>query len=152
MFGTAGLPHILMRFYTVPDAKQARLSVLWATIWIGGFYLITFILGFGAMVLVLFVTAGVLGFFGRPLRCLGCSGGAVKSELFFGDGSVRRAVLVGRHDGQRMAALPCALVARALCEESIPVQGAATAYEFLGARSLLEKLVEAGFELKAHLA
>ncbi|MFY9735799.1 MAG: sodium/solute symporter, partial [Rhodoplanes sp.] len=52
MFGTAGLPHILMRFYTVPDATQARKSVLWATIWIGGFYLITFILGFGAMVLV----------------------------------------------------------------------------------------------------
>ena len=52
MFGTAGLPHILMRFYTVPDAKSARVSVMWATIWIGGFYLITFILGFGAMVLV----------------------------------------------------------------------------------------------------
>jgi cation/acetate symporter len=52
MFGTAGLPHILMRFYTVPDAKQARISVVWATIWIGGFYLITFVLGFGAMVLV----------------------------------------------------------------------------------------------------
>ena len=33
MFGTAGLPHILMRFYTVPDAKQARISVVWATIW-----------------------------------------------------------------------------------------------------------------------
>lgn len=52
MFGTAGLPHILMRFYTVPDAKAARVSVMWATIWIGGFYLITFILGFGSMVLV----------------------------------------------------------------------------------------------------
>ena len=52
MFGTAGLPHILMRFYTVPDAVQARKSVLWATIWIGLFYLITFILGFGSMVLV----------------------------------------------------------------------------------------------------
>ncbi len=52
MFGTAGLPHILMRFYTVPDATQARKSVLWATIWIGLFYLITFILGFGALVLV----------------------------------------------------------------------------------------------------
>jgi cation/acetate symporter len=52
MFGTAGLPHILMRFYTVPNAKAARVSVMWATIWIGGFYLITFILGFGSMVLV----------------------------------------------------------------------------------------------------
>ncbi len=52
MFGTAGLPHILMRFYTVPDAKAARQSVFWATGLIGGFYLMTFILGFGAMVLV----------------------------------------------------------------------------------------------------
>lgn len=52
MFGTAGLPHILMRFYTVPDAKAARQSVFWATGLIGAFYLMTFILGFGAMVLV----------------------------------------------------------------------------------------------------
>jgi len=52
MFGTAGLPHILMRFYTVPDAKAARQSVFWATGLIGLFYLMTFILGFGAMVLV----------------------------------------------------------------------------------------------------
>jgi cation/acetate symporter len=52
MFGTAGLPHILMRFYTVPDARAARQSVLWATSLIGLFYLMTFILGFGAMVMV----------------------------------------------------------------------------------------------------
>jgi cation/acetate symporter len=52
MFGTAGLPHILMRFYTVPDAKAARKSVFYATGLIGFFYLMTFILGFGAMVLV----------------------------------------------------------------------------------------------------
>lgn len=52
MFGTAGLPHILMRFYTVPNAKEARVSVMYATILIGFFYLLTFILGFGAMVLV----------------------------------------------------------------------------------------------------
>jgi cation/acetate symporter len=52
MFGTAGLPHILMRFYTVPDAAAARQSVLWATGLIGVFYLMTFILGFGAMVVV----------------------------------------------------------------------------------------------------
>src|SRR5687767_3417571 len=52
MFGTAGLPHILMRFYTVPDARTARVSVAYATAAIGGFYLLTFILGFGAMVLV----------------------------------------------------------------------------------------------------
>lgn len=52
MFGTAGLPHILMRFYTVPDARAARRSVFFATGLIGFFYLMTFILGFGAMVLV----------------------------------------------------------------------------------------------------
>ena len=52
MFGTAGLPHILMRFYTVPDARAARRSVFFATGLIGAFYLMTFILGFGAMVLV----------------------------------------------------------------------------------------------------
>jgi len=52
MFGTAGLPHILMRFYTVPNAAAARQSVFWATGLIGLFYLMTFILGFGAMVLV----------------------------------------------------------------------------------------------------
>jgi len=52
MFGTAGLPHILMRFYTVPDARAARTSVFYATGLIGFFYLLTFVLGFGAMVLV----------------------------------------------------------------------------------------------------
>ena len=52
MLGTAGLPHILMRFYTVPDAKTARESVTYATAFIGFFYLLTFVLGFGAMVLV----------------------------------------------------------------------------------------------------
>ena len=52
MFGTAGLPHILMRFYTVPDARAARMSVFVATGLIGLFYLLTFVLGFGAMVLV----------------------------------------------------------------------------------------------------
>ena len=52
MLGTAGLPHILMRFYTVKDARTARLSVSYATGFIGFFYLLTFILGFGAMVLV----------------------------------------------------------------------------------------------------
>ena len=53
MFGTAGLPHILMRFFTVPDAKEARKSVFWATTWIGYFYALIFIIGFGAITLVL---------------------------------------------------------------------------------------------------
>ena len=52
MFGTAGLPHILMRFFTVPDAKEARKSVAWACTWIGYFYIIIFFIGFGAIVLV----------------------------------------------------------------------------------------------------
>ena len=53
MFGTAGLPHIMMRFFTVPNAKEARKSVFWATTWIGYFYILTFIIGFGAITFVL---------------------------------------------------------------------------------------------------
>lgn len=52
MFGTAGLPHILMRFFTVSDAKEARKSVFYATGFIGYFYILTFIIGFGAVVLL----------------------------------------------------------------------------------------------------
>ncbi|WP_270964357.1 cation acetate symporter [Campylobacter upsaliensis] len=53
MFGTAGLPHILMRFFTVKDAKEARKSVFYATGFIGYFYILTFIIGFGAIALLL---------------------------------------------------------------------------------------------------
>ncbi|ACE84120.1 cation acetate symporter [Cellvibrio japonicus] len=64
MFGTAGLPHILMRFFTVRDAVQARRSVFYATGFIGYFYILTFIIGFGAIVLLLknpdYFTNGVL--------------------------------------------------------------------------------------------
>lgn len=52
MFGTAGLPHILMRFFTVSDAKEARKSVFYATGFMGYFYFLTFIIGFGAILLV----------------------------------------------------------------------------------------------------
>ena len=52
MFGTAGLPHILMRFFTVKDAKQARSSVFFATSFIGYFYILTFVIGFGAIVML----------------------------------------------------------------------------------------------------
>jgi len=82
MFGTAGLPHILMRFYTVPNAKAARVSVVWATIWIGFFYLITFILGFGAMVLVgpkVILAAGGGGNMAAPMLA-----NAVGGSAFFG--------------------------------------------------------------------
>ena len=82
MFGTAGLPHILMRFYTVPNAKAARVSVMWATIWIGAFYLITFILGFGSMVLVgqgNILAAGGGGNMAAPLLAK-----AIAGDVFFG--------------------------------------------------------------------
>lgn len=52
IFGTAGLPHILMRFFTVADAREARRSVFFATGFIGYFYILTFVIGFGAIVLV----------------------------------------------------------------------------------------------------
>ena len=52
MLGTAGLPHILIRFYTVPTARDARTSVLWAIGLIGAFYLMTLALGFGAAALL----------------------------------------------------------------------------------------------------
>ena len=51
-FGTAGLPHILMRFFTVPNAKEARKSVIWASSFIGYFYILTFIIGFGGIALL----------------------------------------------------------------------------------------------------
>jgi len=97
--------------------------------------------GYGPMV------TRLLGLPGHALSWLGCSGGAVMSELFFRGGLARRAALVARRDGQRMAALPCALAARALRETDGQIRGAVTAYEFLGARPLLEELVRAGFEL-----
>ncbi len=53
MFGTAGLPHILMRFFTVSNAKEARKSVFFATGFIGYFYILTFLIGFGAIVLLI---------------------------------------------------------------------------------------------------
>ncbi|MBP6996501.1 MAG: cation acetate symporter [Phycicoccus sp.] len=52
VLGTAGLPHVLQRFYTVPTAKEARKSVEWAIWLIGGFYLLTLVIGFGAAALV----------------------------------------------------------------------------------------------------
>lgn len=52
MFGTAGLPHILMRFFTVPDARAARSSVLWAVIAMNLFFAMVFVIGFGAVALV----------------------------------------------------------------------------------------------------
>jgi cation/acetate symporter len=52
MFGLIGLPHVVMRFFTVPDARAARNSVFYATIWIGVFLLVTFVLGYGCLAIV----------------------------------------------------------------------------------------------------
>jgi cation/acetate symporter len=60
IFGTAGLPHILVRFYTVPSARAARMSVVWAMILIGSFYVMTTFLGFGAATLVGKANIGVM--------------------------------------------------------------------------------------------
>jgi Saccharopine dehydrogenase NADP binding domain len=92
-------------------------------------------------------TARLIALPGRLLRFLGCSGGAVMTELFLKGGQVRRAALVAQRDGQRMAALPCALAARALAEGREGPYGALTAYEFLGAETLLNALVAEGFEM-----
>ncbi len=69
------------------------------------------------------------------------------TELFFVDGSTQKAAVVAQRDGQRMAALPCALVASALADGAVMPRGAATAYECLGAAELLGHLATAGFEV-----
>jgi cation/acetate symporter len=91
MFGTAGLPHILMRFFTVPDAKQARKSVFWATTWIGYFYVLIFIIGFGAITLVLtnpefanVVTGVIKGGGGSANMAAVLVAKAVGGNVFFG--------------------------------------------------------------------
>ena len=101
MFGTAGLPHILMRFFTVSDAKEARKSVFYATGFIGYFYILTFIIGFGAIVLILapdangafpFLTAApAAGALANPLSIIGGTNmaaihtaNAVGGSLFYG--------------------------------------------------------------------
>ena len=75
MFGTAGLPHILMRFFTVRDAKAARKSVFFATGFIGYFYVLTFIIGFGAITMLMsdpsFYKPGADGTFDKVTGLLG---------------------------------------------------------------------------------
>jgi hypothetical protein len=90
-------------------------------------------------------TARLLVRLGRLLPG-GTSGGAVVTELAWPDGSRRSAAVVAERAGQRMAALPCALAARALAS-GVPAKGALTAYELLGARGLLAALAAAGFRL-----
>ena len=95
MFGTAGLPHILMRFFTVADAKAARKSVFYATGLIGYFYILTFIIGFGAITYLMpdasFFNVGADGHYDKIKDLLG--GGnmpavhlanAIGGSIFFG--------------------------------------------------------------------
>ncbi len=95
MFGTAGLPHILMRFFTVADAKEARKSVLYATGFIGYFYILTFVIGFGAIVYLMndptFFTVGADGHYDKIKGVLGGGnmpaihlGKAIGGDLFLG--------------------------------------------------------------------
>lgn len=81
----------------------------------------------------------------RMVGWYGHSGGVVMTELFLADGSVRRAAIGGPDDGQRMAALPCAVVAHELAKGETRRVGASTAYDFLGAGALLDALVTSGF-------
>ena len=76
VLGTAGLPHILIRFYTVPTARQARQSVLWAITLIGIFYLMTLVLGFGAAALVNRENIDAGGNLASPLLAEAVGGGA----------------------------------------------------------------------------
>ncbi|WP_367186685.1 cation acetate symporter [Sporichthya sp.] len=88
VLGTAGLPHILIRFYTVPTAKDARTSVMWAIGIIGTFYLMTLVLGFGAAALLgrtEIAAAGGSGNLASPL---------LAEEVGGGDGSAGGAILL----------------------------------------------------------
>ncbi|MFD5296239.1 cation acetate symporter [Streptomyces mutabilis] len=79
LLGTAGLPHILSRFYTVPTARAARRSVVWSIGLIGGFYLMTIVLGFGAAALVgtdAVRASNAAGNTAVPLLALDLGGGA----------------------------------------------------------------------------
>lgn len=91
--------------------------------------------------------APLLDWLGDRTRGVGSSGGVVMTELFYPDRSTRRATLLARREGQRMAALPAALVAHAL-GDGASRPGAQTAYEALGAGPLLQSLAAAGFELR----
>jgi short subunit dehydrogenase-like uncharacterized protein len=83
----------------------------------------------------------------RALSRCGHSGGCVKVELWDAGGATASAALGGASDGQRMAALPAAFVALGLYEGSIATRGVVTAWEALGAESLIDRLIKAGYEL-----
>ncbi|HSS77875.1 MAG TPA: saccharopine dehydrogenase NADP-binding domain-containing protein [Thermoanaerobaculia bacterium] len=83
----------------------------------------------------------------RGLSRIGHSGGFVKVELWSANGQAASMALGGARDGQRMAALPAAFVAQGLYEGSVASKGVVTAWEALGAESLIDRLIEAGYAL-----
>jgi len=83
----------------------------------------------------------------RVLSRFGHSGGFVKVELWAAGGAAASAAIGGANDGQRMAALPAAFVALGIYEGSVATRGVVTAWEALGAEPLIDRLVEAGYEL-----
>jgi hypothetical protein len=91
--------------------------------------------------------ARIIEFTSRGLGWLGCSGGAVMTELLLENGAKRVGSIGGARDGQRMAALPAAMVAASLATAPPLRTGSCTAYEFLGAKPLLDQLVRAGYSL-----
>lgn len=95
-------------------------------------------------------TARILDLPGRLTRGVGCSGGAVMTELFSADGTVRRASMVASTDGQRMAALPAVYAADALASGAAKWRGAGTVVDLLGADALLGRLAADGFELSTN--
>jgi len=84
----------------------------------------------------------------RHLSGFGHSGGFVKVELFAPDGTAASASVGGASEAQRMAALPAAFVAQCLYDGSVTPRGVVTAYEALGASTLVERLVAEGYELR----
>src|SRR5512146_1772434 len=143
MFGTAGLPHILMRFYTVPDAKAARKSVFYATGFIGYFYILTVTIGFGAAVLVgqkviMGIDAG--GNMAGPLLAEALGG-----NLFLGFlSAVAFATILGVVSGLTLAGasafshdLFVGVIRRGVANEKEEVKVAKTATVGLGAMAIL---------------
>jgi hypothetical protein len=83
---------------------------------------------------------------GRFSRGIGISGGAVMTELFYADGSVRRAALFSKENAQRMASLPCVFAVQQLYNSNSSIVGTVTAYELLGANVLIDRIVAEGFQ------
>ncbi|MBM3993405.1 MAG: SDR family NAD(P)-dependent oxidoreductase [Planctomycetes bacterium] len=86
----------------------------------------------------------------RLLRGIGTSGGAVMTELFYPDGRKRTAAIVAGKNGQRMAALPAVFVARKLLAAPSAFHGVGIAHDVLGAKELIEALVEQGYDFECH--